>query len=40
MIDYLTEEDILLVHFKLIERYDGSHGTRDLGRIQSVVAAV
>lgn len=37
---YLTEEEILLAHFTLIERYGGSHGTRDLKRIKSVVFAV
>lgn len=40
MIDYLTEEDILLIHFKLIDRYGGSHGTRDLERIKSATKAV
>jgi death-on-curing protein len=39
MIYYLTEEEILLAHFKLIERYGGSHGVRDLERIKSVAAA-
>lgn len=39
MIRYLTEEEILLVHFKLIERYGGSHGTRDLERVKSAAAA-
>lgn len=39
MTKYLTEQEILLAHFKLIERYGGSHGTRDLERIKSAVAA-
>ncbi len=39
MIRYLAEEEILLIHFKLIERYGGSHGLRDSERIKSVVAA-
>lgn len=39
MIKYLTEEEILLAHFKLIDRYGGSHGTRDLERVKSAVAA-
>ncbi|HSW37814.1 MAG TPA: type II toxin-antitoxin system death-on-curing family toxin [Candidatus Saccharimonadales bacterium] len=39
MIRYLTEEEILLAHFKLIERYGGSHGVRDTKRIESVAAA-
>jgi death-on-curing protein len=36
---YLVEEEILLAHFKLIERYGGSHGLRSTERIQAVVAA-
>lgn len=32
---YLSAEEILLIHFKLIERYGGSHGTRDLERVKS-----
>lgn len=36
---YLNEEEILLAHFKLIERYGGSHGTRDIERVKSVVVA-
>lgn len=32
---YLSAEEILLIHFKLIERYGGSHGTRDLERVRS-----
>src|SRR3989344_4820226 len=40
MTKYLSEEEILLAHFKLIERYGGSHGTRDLERVKSVVQAV
>jgi death-on-curing protein len=39
MTNYLTEEEILLAHFKLIERYGGSHGVRDLERIKSAAAA-
>lgn len=39
MTRYLTEQEILLAHFKLIERYGGSHGVRDLERIRSVIAA-
>ena len=39
MTHYLAEEEILLAHFKLIERYGGSHGVRDIERIKSVVAA-
>lgn len=39
MIRYLSAEEILLTHFKLIERYGGSHRTRDIDRLKSVVAA-
>jgi death-on-curing protein len=39
MVRYLSEEEILLTHFKLIERYGGSHGVRDLERIKSVTIA-
>ena len=39
MIRYLSEKDILLAHFALIERYGGSHGVRDIERIKSVVQA-
>jgi death on curing protein len=39
MTHYLSEKEVLLIHFKLIERYGGSHGVRDLDRIKSVVAA-
>jgi death-on-curing protein len=40
MTRYLSEQEILLAHFKLIERYGGSHGVRDLERLKSVVQAV
>jgi len=36
---YLTAEDILFMHYKLIEDYGGSHGIRDEARLESVVAA-
>ena len=39
MIHYLAAEEILLAHFKLIERYGGSHGVRDIQRIQSAAIA-
>lgn len=39
MTRYLTEQEILLAHFKLIERYGGSHGTRDIERVRSAAAA-
>lgn len=40
IIQYLDEEEILLAHFALIERYGGSHGVRNLERIKSVIQAV
>jgi death-on-curing protein len=39
MTRYFSEEEILLTHFKLIERFGGSHGTRDIERIRSVTVA-
>lgn len=39
MTRYLSEEEILLAHFKLIERYGGSHGTRSIERVQAAAAA-
>ena len=33
-----SEEDILLLHEKLIERTGGSHGVRDWGLVQSALA--
>jgi death on curing protein len=39
MTHYVSEEEILLAHFKLVERYGGSHGVRDIKRIMSVTAA-
>jgi death-on-curing protein len=39
MIRYLSEREIMLAHFKLIERFGGSHGVRDLERVRSVIAA-
>jgi len=36
---YLEAEEILLIHHKLIERYGGSHGIRDIRRIKSVTLA-
>lgn len=37
--NYLTAEDILLLHHKLVEDYGGSHGIRDESRLLSVVDA-
>jgi death-on-curing protein len=39
MTRYLAAEEILLAHFKLIERFGGSHGVRDISRVKAVVAA-
>jgi death-on-curing protein len=39
MVKYLTLEDILRLHFQVIEDYGGSHGVRDQQRIKSVVLA-
>jgi len=36
---YLTAEDILYMHFRLIEDYGGSHGIRDENRLKSVIEA-
>lgn len=36
---YLNLEDLLRLHFEIIEDFGGSHGVRDEGRVQSVIAA-
>jgi len=36
---YLDAEEILLIHHRLIERYGGSHGTRNLERVKSAAIA-
>lgn len=36
--DYFTIEEVLLLHFKIIEEYGGAHGVRDEGRVCSLVA--
>lgn len=36
---YLSLEEILRLHFQLIEDFDGGHGVRDEGRLKSVVNA-
>ena len=36
---YLALEEILRLHFQIIEDFGGLHGVRDEGRLQSVVAA-
>ena len=39
MIQYLNLEEILRLHFEVVEDFGGSHGVRDEGRLASVVAA-
>lgn len=36
---YLTLEEILRLHFQVVEDYGGSHGVRDENRLKSVVEA-
>jgi death-on-curing protein len=36
---YLSLEEILRLHFQVIEDFGGSHGVRDEGRLKSVVDA-
>lgn len=38
-LSYLTIEEILRLHFQVIEDFGGSHGVRDEGRLKSVVEA-
>jgi death-on-curing protein len=38
-IKYLTIEEILRLHFKIIEDFGGSHGVRDEGRLKSLAQA-
>jgi death-on-curing protein len=37
--DYLSVEEILRLHFQVIEDFGGSHGVRDENRLRSVVEA-
>ena len=39
MTHYLSAEEILQLHFLVIEDYGGSHGVRDEGRVRSVIEA-
>lgn len=39
MTRFLTAEEILRLHFLLVEDYGGSHDVRAVGRVQSVVEA-
>ena len=36
---YLTLEEVLFLHFQVIEEFGGSHGVRDEERLKSVVLA-
>jgi death-on-curing protein len=38
-VKYLSLEEILRLHFQIIEDFGGSHGVRDEGRLKSVVDA-
>jgi death-on-curing protein len=38
-VKYLTLEEVLRLHFQVIEEYGGSHGIRDDERLKSVVLA-
>ncbi|HEX9079387.1 MAG TPA: type II toxin-antitoxin system death-on-curing family toxin [Desulfuromonadaceae bacterium] len=38
MTDYLTPQQILFIHYRLIETTGGSHGIRDIGALQSAAA--
>ncbi len=38
-LSYLDLEEILRLHFQIIEDFGGSHGVRDEGRLKSVVEA-
>lgn len=36
---YFDEETLLLAHYKLVERFGGSHGVRSIDRVRSVLEA-
>ena len=38
MMSYLTSEQVLFIHYRLIEETGGSHGIRDIALLQSAVA--
>lgn len=40
MMSYLDLEDILRLHYLLVEDFGGMHGVRDEGRLKSVVEAL
>lgn len=35
---YLTEEQVLFIHYRLVSEIGGEHGVRDIGLLQSAVA--
>jgi death-on-curing protein len=35
---FLTVEEVLYIHFQMIERFGGLHGVRDIGGLESAVA--
>ncbi len=37
--EYLKLDEILRLHFEVINDFGGSHGVRDLGRLESLVSA-
>lgn len=39
MTNYVSLEEILRIHFQIIEDFGGSHGVRDEGRLESVIKA-
>ncbi len=39
MIFYLALEEILQLHFRVVEDFGGAHGVRDEGRLRSVIEA-
>lgn len=38
MVKYVTAEEILIIHSRIIDSIGGTHGVRDIGRIASAVA--
>lgn len=38
MTNYVSTLEVLKIHFRMIKRYGGSHGVRDLGLLESAIA--
>ncbi len=36
---YITAEELLFFHFKVVDDFGGSHGVREEGRLESILAA-